>query len=132
MIDPQIQANNWIRKLEGEPLIIFNRNSDPKRVVKTLEMGLQVGSCFLLENVGENIDSIYESILLKRLTKKGSSYTIKFNEAQIEYNESFKFYVTTKLPRPHYPPEVCVKVTLLNFQVTTEGLEDQMLNITVK
>ena len=32
--------------------------------------------------------------------------------------------MTTKLPNPHYPPEVCIKVTLLNFIVTEEGLED--------
>ena len=78
-------------------------------------MGLSLGSTFLLENISETVDSTYESILLKRLTKKGSTYTIKFNEAQIDYHEGFKFYMTTKLPRPHYPPEVCVKVTLLNF-----------------
>lgn len=40
--------------------------------------------------------------------------------------------MTTKMARPHYPPEICVKVTLLNFQVTFEGLEDQMLNIVVQ
>ena len=40
--------------------------------------------------------------------------------------------MTTKLSRPHYTPEICVKVTLLNFVVTQEGLEDQMLNIVVK
>jgi dynein heavy chain len=40
--------------------------------------------------------------------------------------------MTTKLGKPHYSPEVCVKVTILNFQVTPEGLDDQMLNIVVK
>jgi dynein heavy chain len=40
--------------------------------------------------------------------------------------------MTTKLGKPHYSPEICVKVTLLNFQVTLEGLDDQMLNIVVK
>jgi dynein heavy chain len=39
--------------------------------------------------------------------------------------------VTTKLSRPHFAPEVCVKVTMLNFMVTYKGLEDQMLNIVV-
>lgn len=32
------------------------------------------------------------------------------------------------MPAPHYSPEVCVKVTILNFMVTEEGLQDQMLN----
>ncbi|KAL4494234.1 hypothetical protein ABPG73_018753, partial [Tetrahymena malaccensis] len=132
MIDPQIQANNWIKKLEGDKLLIFNPNSDPKNVLLKLENCIPLGTPVLLENVSENIDSLYESVLLKKLTKKGSSYTMKFMEKQIEYHEGFRFYVTTKYPRPHYPPEICVKVTLLNFQVTPEGLEDQMLNITVK
>lgn len=35
--------------------------------------------------------------------------------------------MTTKLPNPHYPPEVCIKVTLINFTVTVEGLEEQLL-----
>ncbi len=32
---------------------------------------------------------------------------------------------------PHYLPETAVKVTLLNFMITTEGLEDQLLGIVV-
>ena len=32
------------------------------------------------------------------------------------------------MPAPHYSPEICVKLTILNFTVTQEGLQDQMLN----
>ncbi|PNH07360.1 Dynein heavy chain 7, axonemal [Tetrabaena socialis] len=42
------------------------------------------------------------------------------------------FYMTTKLRNPHYLPEVSVKVTLLNFMITPEGLEDQLLGIVVR
>ena len=35
------------------------------------------------------------------------------------------------MPNPHYTPEVCIKVTLINFTVTQEGLEEQMLADTV-
>jgi len=35
--------------------------------------------------------------------------------------------MTTKMPNPHYPPEVCIKVTLINFTVTFEGLQQQLL-----
>ena len=31
---------------------------------------------------------------------------------------AFKLYLTTKLPNPHYMPETCIKVTLINFTVT--------------
>ena len=39
--------------------------------------------------------------------------------------------MTTRLANPHYAPEVSVKVSLLNFFVTPEGLEDQLLGAAV-
>ncbi len=45
-------------------------------------------------------------------------------EKIIDYSNDFKFFMTTKMANPHYTPEICVKVTLLNFMVTLEGLED--------
>ena len=49
----------------------------------------------------------------------------------IEYSDDFRFYITTKLRNPHYLPELSTKVTLLNFMITPEGLEDQLLGIVV-
>ena len=47
------------------------------------------------------------------------------------WNDSFKFFMTSNLPNPHYAPEVCVKVSLLNFAITPVGLEDQLLGVVV-
>jgi hypothetical protein len=47
------------------------------------------------------------------------------------YNEDFSFYITTKLRNPHYAPELCTKVSLLNFMITLDGLEDQLLGVVV-
>lgn len=35
--------------------------------------------------------------------------------------------MTSKMSNPHYLPEVCIKVTIINFTVTKSGLEDQLL-----
>lgn len=56
---------------------------------------------------------------------------IKIGENVIEYSKDFRFYITTKLRNPHYLPEIAVKVSLLNFMITPEGLEDQLLGIVV-
>jgi len=57
---------------------------------------------------------------------------IKLGDATLEYSPNFKLFLTTKLANPHYPPEVCVTVCLLNFVTTAEGLSDQLLAILVK
>ena len=36
------------------------------------------------------------------------------------------------MANPHYLPEICIKVTVINFTVTPEGLEDQLLVDVVK
>ncbi len=49
---------------------------------------------------------------------------IRLGEALADYDMNFRLYMTTKLPNPHYKPEDCIKVTLINFTVTFEGLEE--------
>ena len=48
------------------------------------------------------------------------------------YSNDFRFFMTSKLPNPHYLPEICIKVTITNFTVTPQGLEDQLLVDVVK
>lgn len=52
---------------------------------------------------------------------------MRLGDANIDYDDNFKFFMTTKMPNPHYLPEVCIKVTIINFTVTFGGLEDQLL-----
>ena len=35
--------------------------------------------------------------------------------------------LTTKVQNPHFLPETCIKLTVINFSITFEGLEEQML-----
>jgi len=64
------------------------------------------------------------------VTLQGVDY-MKLGDNVIEYSVDFRFYMTTRLRNPHYLPEVATKVLLLNFMITPEGLEDQLLGIVV-
>lgn len=130
MIDPQGQANKWIKNMEKVNKLCVIRLNQPD-YVRILENAIQFGLPVLLENIGEDIDPLLESVLLKQTFKQGGAWCIKLGDTIIEYNNAFKFYITTKLRNPHYLPEVAVKVTLLNFMITSQGLQDQVLGITV-
>lgn len=57
---------------------------------------------------------------------------IKLGDKEIDYNQEFKLYITTKLQNPHYTPEITTKVMVVNFSVKEQGLEAQLLNVVVK
>ena len=93
---------------------------------------IRVGQPVILENVEETLDPSLEPILQKQVYKAGGRMLIKLGDQEVDYNPDFRFYITSKLPNPHYLPEVCVKVTVINFTVTPKGLEDQLLGEVVK
>jgi dynein heavy chain len=129
MIDPQAQANKWIKKKEGKELKII-KITNPKMLV-FLEGCIRTGAPLLIEDIAEALDPALEPVLLKATYDNGGRIQIKLGDNEVDYDKNFQFYITTKMPNPHYFPEVCIKVTLINFTVTFDGLEEQLLNETV-
>ncbi|XP_055994863.1 dynein axonemal heavy chain 3 [Sorex fumeus] len=128
MIDPQGQANKWIKNMEKTNKLSVIKFSD-SNYVRVLENALQLGTPVLIENVGEELDAFIEPILLKSTFKQQGVEYMRLGENIVEYNREFKLYITTRLRNPHYLPEVAVKVCLLNFMITPLGLQDQLLGI---
>lgn len=131
MIDPQNQANNWIRNMEKKRdlKIIDLKQTD---FLRTLENCVQFGTPVLLQGILETIDPALDPILNRSITKKGGMLIMKLGEKEVEYNPEFRFYITTKLPNPKYSPEVFSKAAIVNFAVKQKGLEDQLLGMVVK
>lgn len=99
--------------------------------MRTMENAIQFGLPVLLENVKEELDPSLEPVLLRQTFKSGGVTSIQLGDAVMEYSDSFRFYMTTALRNPHYLPETSVKVMLLNFMITTEGLADQLVGVVV-
>ncbi|KAF4745959.1 Dynein heavy chain 1, axonemal, partial [Perkinsus olseni] len=132
MIDPQRQANKFVKTMGNsiDSGMDICKLSD-SNLLRTMELAIQFGKWVVLENIGEELDPALEPILLQQKSKDGSGYVIRLGDKNVPYNDTFRLFMTTTLPTPHYSPETSVKVTLLNFAITPEGLEDQMLGIVV-
>jgi dynein heavy chain, axonemal len=126
IIDPQVQANGWIKSMEGTRLVILRQSSE--NLTNSLVNAINNGYSVLIENLGEEIVPELDGILS---CSKNYSGVVKIGDKSAEMSKEFNLYLTTKLTRPHYSPETCLRVVLVNFMTTEEGLLDQMLALTV-
>ncbi|CAH8511548.1 unnamed protein product [Schistosoma rodhaini] len=130
MVDPQNQALKWIKSMEGKELRIIDLQTPD--YMRTLEIAVQHGQPVLLQNVHEQLDQALDPLLTKSLIKVGGTLLMKLGDKEIEYNDKFRLYITTKLPNPHYTPEISSKALIVNFAVKQQGLEAQLLGIVVR
>ena len=132
-IDPQMQASKWIKAREGASLEgKVRRQSDPD-FLKQLELAIEYGLPFLIENVGEYIDPVLDPVLKKSFHfAQNGAKMIKLGDSEIEWDDNFRLYLTTKLPNPHYDSDATGKLSIINYSVTQVGLQEQLLNVTVK
>ncbi|KAF6251999.1 flagellar outer dynein arm heavy chain beta [Scenedesmus sp. NREL 46B-D3] len=103
MIDPQLQGIKWIKNREEANGLVILQQSQPKYIDKVLHC-IENGIPLLFENLPIEIDAVLDPVLGKS---------------------------TTKLSNPHYKPEIAAQTTLVNFCVTEQGLEDQLLALVV-
>ena len=90
-----------------------------------IERAVSNGDVVLIENLGEQTDPVLDPLLGRNTIKKGKY--IKIGDKEIDYHPKFKLILHTKLANPHYQPEMQAQCTLINFTVTRDGLEDQLL-----
>ncbi|CAG5116906.1 unnamed protein product, partial [Candidula unifasciata] len=131
LIDPQGQGSRWIKNMEGDFGLKVIDIRQPK-YLSEVELAIQCGLPVLLTNVLETLDPSLNPLFNKSFIKAEGATYIKFGSHEIEYNEDFRFYLTTKLGNPHLSPQVLIKVAAVNFAVMSKGLEAQLLGVVVR
>nr|XP_040021026.1 dynein heavy chain 11, axonemal isoform X2 [Gasterosteus aculeatus aculeatus] len=123
LIDPQQQGIKWIRNRLAPELRVVQLGQ--KGWLHVIEQALVCGETVLIENLPEKVDPVLEPLLGRNTIKRGRY--IRLGDKECEYNSSFQLILHTKLANPHFPPELQAQTTLINFTVTPEGLEEQLL-----
>jgi dynein heavy chain len=130
MIDPQLQGVKWIKQRIGEDLTVLQFTMH--QWLQKVNMCIQMGGQLIIEAIGSEVDAILDPVLARAVIKRGrTALVIKIGGEEIDYDPKFQLYLQCKLPNPHYRPEIAAQCTIINFIVTPQGLEDQVLAMIV-
>jgi dynein heavy chain len=132
MIDPQLQGITWIKEKEKDNDLKIGRLTNMKKLIQVLEIAIEAGHSVLIENMEESIDAVLASIYGRATIKRGRTLYLPLGDKEIPLSPEFKLFLHTKLSNPHYPPEIQAECALINFTVTEQGLEDQLLALVVR
>ena len=72
----------------------------------------------MIENIENEVDPMLDPILEKQWIKKGRNKLIKLGDSDLDYDERFRLYMTSRLANPHFSPELAAKTTIIDFTVT--------------
>ncbi|CUT99220.1 dynein beta chain ciliary [Echinococcus multilocularis] len=123
LIDPQLQGIKWIKTRYAKDLKVLRLGQ--KGYLDVIEKAISEGAVVLIENIDLAIDPVLEPLIGRNTIRRGTA--IRLGGKEIDYNPGFKLILQTKLGNPHYAPELQAQTTLINFTVTRDGLEDQLL-----
>jgi dynein heavy chain len=128
MIDPQGQAINWIKtrepQLEENNCILTLKNPNLKDAMR---LPLENGFPVLIESIENEVDPMLDPVLEKQIIHKGRARLIILSDQEMDYDERFRLYMTSRLANPLFSPELAAKTTIIDFTVTQNGLEQQLL-----
>lgn len=128
MIDPQSQAISWIKRKEPEILerdFIYTLSTN--NLKDRLKIPLQDGCPVMIENIENEVDPMLDPLLEKQFIVKGRNKIINIADTEMDYDTNFRLFMTSRLANPHFSPELAAKTTIIDFTVTQDGLEQQLL-----
>ncbi|KAJ3385444.1 hypothetical protein HDU84_002244 [Entophlyctis sp. JEL0112] len=130
IIDPAGQAVTFLKNSFVERKLITTSFLDDS-FLKVLESALRFGNVLLVQDV-ENLDPILNSVLNKELRRTGGRVLIRLGGQEIDFSPSFKLFLSTRDPSVSFSPDICSRVTFINFTVTRGSLQSQCLHEVLK
>jgi dynein heavy chain 1 len=126
VIDPSGQAIDFLMNKHKNEKIQATSFLD-KAFMKTLAGAVRFGTTLLVENV-EKIDPVLNPLLNREIQRTGGRTLVRIGTEDVDYSPKFKIILSTKNPAVQLTPDLCSRVTLVNFTVTPDSLQSQSLS----
>jgi len=126
IIDPSGQATKFVlNEYKAKKISRTSFLDDAFR--KNLESSLRFGNPLLVQDV-ESYDPILNPVLNKELRRTGGRVLITIGDQDIDLSPAFTIFLSTRDPTVEFAPDLCSRVTFVNFTVTRGSLQSQCLN----
>ncbi|EIW86375.1 dynein heavy chain protein 1 [Coniophora puteana RWD-64-598 SS2] len=130
IIDPTGQATTFLLNEYKDRKIAVTSFLD-EAFLKVLESALRFGNPLLIQDV-ENLDPILNAVLNKEIRRTGGRVLIRLGNQDIDFSPSFTMFLSTRDPSVEFSPDVCSRVTFVNFTMTRSSLQSQSLDQVLK
>ncbi len=123
LIDPSSRASEWLKASLKEVEVT---TQDDERFVLNLELAVRFGKTLLVQDVNR-IDPILFPLLRRDLAGQGPYRTVQIGEKNVDFNENFKLFLSTRNASPELSPSASAIVASVNFTTTRADLTGQLL-----
>lgn len=136
IIDSQLSSLEWIRNYSAEKKVRIITGKD-HNFLKIMMLGIQFGERIVVEDFDFDDQFNLKNLIEKKFhTKSGSKESLKIQIVQIgernlEISDHFELIFFTKNPYPNISADAFSKIRLVNFAVTYESLDSQLLSLTI-
>ena len=141
LIDPQKQAVKFFQKLYKNDFTFYKKiEINVKKILKPnekretlMENCISNGKVLIFDYISYDIPPDAELLLNSEIVKHSDGLFLKLNENyEIKYEPTFKYYLISYLVSPVFNPDLYGRISIINFTVNKEGLNEQLLSVIVK
>ncbi|KAG2345278.1 hypothetical protein BDR05DRAFT_908646, partial [Suillus weaverae] len=130
IIDPTGQATTFLLNEYKDRKITVTSFLD-EAFLKVLESALRFGNPLLIQDV-EHLDPILNAVLNREIRRTGGRVLIRLGSQDIDFSPSFTMFLSTRDPSVEFSPDICSRVTFVNFTMTRSSLQSQSLDQVLK
>jgi dynein heavy chain 1, cytosolic len=130
IIDPSNRVTEYLVQEFKERKLVLTSFLDDS-FVKHLESAIRFGNPILIQDA-EHLDPVLNHVLNKEYQKTGGRVLVRLGKQEIDFAPSFRLFLSTRNPTATFSPDVCSRVTFVNFTITKASLRTQSLNQVLK